>query len=239
MLNRTAIITGGSSGIGKSICENLSLRGYQVINFDIKEFSKKNIFFFKTDLKNLDLIKKNFIFTSKKFKNINVLINNAAISKSNNFKDYKLSDWKKTFEVNLLAPFYLSQIFSKYLIKKKTSGSIVNITSIGAELAFPNNPAYQSSKAGLKHLTKSMAYDLAKYNIRVNNLVPGYTKSGMNKKSWTNLKLRNERSKRSLLNRWAEPKEICNGILYLIDENSSFVTGTDLIIDGGWTTKGL
>ena len=172
MLNRTAIITGGSSGIGKSICENLSLRGYQVINFDIKEFSKKNIYFFKTDLKNLDLIKKNFIFTSKKFKNINVLINNAAISKSNNFKDYKLSDWKKTFEVNLLAPFYLSQIFSKYLIKKKISGSIVNITSIGAELAFPNNPAYQSSKAGLKHLTKSMAYDLAKYNIRVNNLVP-------------------------------------------------------------------
>ena len=239
MLNRTAIITGGSSGIGKSICENLSLRGYQVINFDIKEFSKKNIYFFKTDLKNLDLIKKNFIFTSKKFKNINVLINNAAISKSNNFKDYKLSDWKKTFEVNLLAPFYLSQIFSKYLIKKKISGSIVNITSIGAELAFPNNPAYQSSKAGLKHLTKSMAYDLAKYNIRVNNLVPGYTKSGMNKKSWTNLKLRKERSKRSLLNRWAEPKEICNGILYLIDENSSFVTGTDLIIDGGWTTKGL
>jgi len=143
MLNKTVIITGGSSGIGKTICENLSSRGYKVINFDIKKFSKKNIFFFKTDLRNLKSIKKNFISVSKKFNNINVLVNNAAISKPNNFKDYKVSDWKNTFEINLLAPFYLSQIFSKYLIKKKLSGCIVNITSIGAELAFPNNPAYQ------------------------------------------------------------------------------------------------
>ena len=239
MLNKTAIVTGGSSGIGRYICENLSSNGYKIINFDIKKFSKKNIFFFSTNLRNLNSIKKNFDYVSKKFQNISILINNAAISKSNNFEEYKLKDWKNTFEVNLLAPFYLSQIFSKFLIKKKIKGSIVNMTSIGAELAFPGNPAYQSSKAGLKHLTKSMAYDLAKYKIRVNNLVPGYTKFGMNKKSWANLKLRKARSKRSLLNRWAEPKEIYNGILYLIDENSGFVTGTDLIIDGGWTTKGL
>ena len=125
------------------------------------------------------------------------------------------------------------------MIKSKKIGSIINVTSIGAELAFPNNPAYQASKAGLKHLTKSMAYDLAKYKIRVNNLVPGYTKDGMNKKSWFNPKTRAARSKRSLLNRWAEPDEISNGVLYLIGENSNFITGTDLVVDGGWTIKGF
>ena len=84
-----------------------------------------------------------------------------------------------------------------------------------------------------------MAYDLAKYKIRVNNLVPGYTKDGMNKKSWFNPKTRAARSKRSLLNRWAEPDEISNGVLYLIGENSNFITGTDLVVDGGWTIKGF
>jgi len=239
MSNKTAIVTGGSSGIGKSICKQLSKNGYFVLNFDLKKYSSNNIFFYKTDLSNLNSIKKSFLLATKKFKNIKVLVNNAAITKSNHFKDYKIKDWKSTFDVNITGPFFLSQIFVKKLIKSKIAGSIINVTSIGAELAFPDNPAYQASKAGLKHLTKSMAYDLAKYKIRVNNLVPGYTKNGMNKKSWIKPQTRTARAKRSLLNRWAEPIEISNGVIYLIGENSSFVTGTDLVVDGGWTIKGF
>ena len=239
MLNKTAIVTGGSSGIGRSICNQLSDNGYIVVNFDLKKYSSKNIYFYKTDLSNLKSVKKSFLLVTKKFKTISVLVNNAAITKSNHFKDYKIKDWKSTFDVNITTPFFLSQLFSRQLIKSKKIGSIINVTSIGAELAFPNNPAYQASKAGLKHLTKSMAYDLAKYKIRVNNLVPGYTKDGMNKKSWFNPKTRAARSKRSLLNRWAEPDEISNGVLYLIGENSNFITGTDLVVDGGWTIKGF
>ena len=236
---KIAIITGGSSGIGRAICNDLVKNGYVVLNFDKKKYEKYNIIFVKTNLENSVSIKKNFRKIIKKFKNPSVLINNAAITISNQFVKYSKKDWEKTFKINLFAPFYLSQLFSKNLINKKTNGSIINITSIGAELAFPDNPAYQSSKAGLKHLTKSLSYDLAKYGIRANNIVPGYTKGGMNKKSWNNLSLRNKRSQKTMLKRWADPSEISNAVLFLISKNSSYITGTDLIVDGGWTSKGL
>ena len=236
---KIAIITGGSSGIGKALCNDLIKNGYIVINFDKKKHQKLNSIFFKTNLESFISIKKSFNKVLKKFKCPSVLINNAAITRSSHFIKYSLKDWDKTFKTNLYAPFYLSQIFSKNLIKRKTAGSIVNITSIGAELAFPNNPAYQSSKAGLKHLTKSMSYDLAKYGITVNNVVPGYTSGGMNKKSWKNSKLRLKRSQRTMLKRWAHPSEISNAVLFLINKKSCYITGTDLVIDGGWISKGL
>ena len=123
---------------------------------------------------------------------------------------------------------------------KKTRGSIINFTSISSELAMPENPAYNSSKAGLKHLTKSLAVDFAKYGIRVNNISPGYTKTQMTKKSWKNLSLRKKRSSRNLMNRWANPNEYNQAVLFLLDnDKSSYITGQDLIIDGGWTIKGF
>ena len=202
--------------------------------FENKKISANNKFLDIQEEINIFFNQFNF---SKNFKKKEIITFENSLK--NHFKDYKIKDWKSTFDVNITTPFFLSQLFSRQLIKSKKIGSIINVTSIGAELAFPNNPAYQASKAGLKHLTKSMAYDLAKYKIRVNNLVPGYTKDGMNKKSWFNPKTRAARSKRSLLNRWAEPDEISNGVLYLIGENSNFITGTDLVVDGGWTIKGF
>lgn len=236
---KIAIVTGGSSGIGKTLCDDLIKNGYIVVNFDKKKRRRLNSIFIKTNLESSFSIKESFNKVLKKFKCPSVLINNAAITKSNHFLKYSLKDWEKTFKINLFAPFYLSQIFSKNLVKRKTVGSIINITSIGAELAFPNNPAYQSSKSGLKHLSKSMSYDLAKYGIRVNNVVPGYTSGGMNKKSWKNSKLRLKRSQRTMLKRWAHPSEISNAVLFLINKKSSYITGTDLVVDGGWISKGL
>ena len=145
----------------------------------------------------------------------------------------------KTLAVNLTAPFVLSQIVGKNMIKNKIKGSIVNITSIGAELAFPDNPAYQSSKAGLKHLTKALAYDFSKYNIRVNSLAPGYTATPMNRKSFKNKILKKKRANQSMLNRWGFPIEIAETAIFLISEKSSFTTGQNFIVDGGWTSKGL
>ena len=114
---------------------------------------------------------------------------------------------------------------------------IANATNLKA---MPDNPAYNSSKAGLKHLTKSLAVDLSKYNIRVNNISPGYTKSSMNKKSWQDRNLRKKRSERNLMKRWANTNEYNEAVLFLIDNSkSSYMTGSDLIIDGGWTVKGL
>lgn len=239
MSNKNIIITGGSSGIGENISEFLYTKGHKVVNLDLKKNKNKNIHYIKCDLSDVRDIKKSIKIFKIKFKKADVLINNAAITIPNNLLKYNVKDWDKTFSVNLRAPFFLSKIVALNMVKNKISGSIINITSIGAELAFPDNPAYQSSKAGLQHLSKSMAYDLSKYKIRVNNIMPGYTKTNMNKKSWTNNKKKKARAKRTLLNRWAKPNELNSAIEFLIDEKSKYVNGIDLKVDGGWTIKGL
>ena len=167
------------------------------------------------------------LFENKNYKIIS-LINCAGITIPKNSLKYRYADWKKTLAINLTAPFFLSQLVANIMIKQKTKGSIINITSISAELAMPDNPAYNSSKAGLKHLTKSLAVDLSKYNIRVNNISPGYTKSLMNNKSWNDRRLRKKRSERNLMKRWANTNEYNEAVLFLIDSNkSSYMTGSD------------
>ena len=113
-------------------------------------------------------------------------------------------------------------------MKKRKNGSIINITSINAELGFPNNPAYVASKGGLKMLGKSLARDWGKYGIRVNNLGPGYFKTLMNKKSWENPKTRKARI-----------DELVGPCIFLASDASQYVTGQDIYVDGGWTANGL
>ena len=234
---QNVLVTGGSSGIGNSIIKMLNQNGYNSINFDLKRNNYHN--FYKTDLASIKSIYKNFNAVVKKYKKIHSLINCAGVTFPGNSKNYSLKSWETTLKVNLTAPFVLSQIVGKNMIKNKIKGSIVNITSIGAELAFPENPAYQASKAGLKHLTKALAYDFSKYNIRVNSLAPGYTVTPMNRKSFKNKILKKKRSNQSMLNRWGFPFEIAETAIFLISEKSSFTTGQNFIVDGGWTSKGF
>ena len=126
------------------------------------------------------------------------------------------------------------------MIKKKISGSLVNISSISSNLAMPNNPAYNSSKAALIQLTRSLAVDLAKYKIRVNSISPGYTKTPLNAKSWKSKKLRLQRTKKTLLGKWATPDDYNEAVLFLLDKKkSSYMTGSNITIDGGWSAKGM
>ena len=154
--------------------------------------------------------------------------------------NYKIENWLKTIAVNLTAPFIISQFVAKIMIKNKYEGSIINISSISASVAMPNNPAYNASKAALSNLTKSLALDFAKYKIRVNTISPGYTNTPLNSNSWKNKKLRQKRSDKTSLQRWALPYEYNEAILFLIDKKkSSYMTGSNITIDGGWTSKGL
>ena len=122
---------------------------------------------------------------------------------------------------------------------KKKGGSIVNITSLNAELGFSKNPGYVSSKGALKMLTKSFCLDYAKYNIRINNLGPGYIKTKMTKKKFLNFKDRKTRIDRIPLGRYADPKDLVGPVIFLISEASSYMTGQDLYIDGGFLAKGI
>ena len=153
---------------------------------------------------------------------------------------YSYKNWEKTFNINLNSAFICSQEVAKIMIKKKILGSIINISSISGHVVMPNSTAYNVSKAALIHLTKSLALDFSDYSIKVNSISPGYTKTNMTKKSWGNKRLRNIRTNKTILKRWAEPNSYNEAISFLLkNPQSSYLTGTDIIIDGGWTIKGL
>mgnify|MGYP003988317807 FL=1 len=148
----------------------------------------------------------------------------------------KLERFSKTLSVNLLATYQCCEIASKFMNK---NSSIINVTSIGSMLGFPGNPGYVASKGGVMALTKSLAIDLSPMSIRVNNIVPGYIKTGMTLKSFKDKELYNERLNRMIIKRWGSVEDITGAAIFLASNSSSYVTGTDVIIDGGWTAKGM
>ena len=122
---------------------------------------------------------------------------------------------------------------------KKTGGSIINITSLASMMGMPGNPGYVASKGGLGMLTKGLAIDLARDNIRVNNIIPGYILTDMTSKSYSDQKLKKLRDQRMIKNRWGQPKDLAGAVILLASDASDYITGTDIIVDGGWSAKGL
>lgn len=219
--DKSIVITGGSNGNGKAIYDALLKCDANVYNFDIE---------FGIDITNKN--KMNSLF--QQIGNVDVLINNAGISCGG----YSEESWDRTYEVNLKSVYNLMKIVCE---KMKNNGgcSIINITSLNAEMAFPDNPSYVAMKGGLKQLTKAFALDYGKYGIRANNVGPGYIKTRMTEKSWNDFSMQEERTKRTMLGRWGVPEDLVGVIIFLSSNASSYVTGQDFYIDGGWLSKGL
>ena len=244
--DKNILITGAGGSIGTEITLKFLEAGANCICLDkdlknLKSIVSKKKILKKITFIKLDFEKKNFVrnFLKKIKKNIeiNILVNNAGFTSSKNFLKYKITDWKKTLEINLTTPFILSQLISKSFMN--SGGSIINITSLAAEQGFPDNVAYVASKGGLKQLTKAMAIDLAKKNIRVNSVGPGYVKTKMTQKSWENKRKKKNRSERIIMDRWANPEDIANVCLFLGSELASYINGQEIYVDGGWLSKGL
>ena len=241
-MKKYIIVTGGSGDIGSEIVKFLIKKDYKVINLDNKKNSiiNKDIININCDLDNIKKIFLSFKKIKEITNNIHGLVNCAGITRPGETLKYNLKDWYKTLSINLTAPFVVSQLTAQIMIKNKINGSIINLTSISADVAMPNSAAYNASKAGLKSLTKSLALDYGRYLIRVNNLSPGYTKTSMTQKSWKNLRSRKTRTDKTILKRWANPNDYNEAILFLLDNyKSGYMTGSDIIIDGGWLSKGM
>ena len=174
----------------------------------------------------------------EKYGRIDVLVNNAGMTQSHELESYPDDVWNSTIAVNLKAPFLLAKAFAP-MMKSQKSGSIINVTSINAELGFPDNPAYLASKGGLRQLTKSLALDLGKYGVRVNTIGPGYFHTDMNSVSWSDPERKALRAGSSILGRWGEPEDMAGLAIFLASDASGFITGQDHYIDGGWLAKGM
>lgn len=239
---KTVLLTGGGRGIGLAIASGLQKAGASVGIFE-KNIKRGDIpdeiITYNVDLIQHRDLEKHFNDYINDFGKINILINNAGITRSSVSEDYSEKDWKTTLDINLSSIFLICKLAGKKMIQQGVGGSIINVTSIGGSQGFPNNPAYCASKGGVRQLTKAFAYDWGKYGIRVNNLVPGYTHTPMNEKSWEDKDLRLERAAHTMLERWGEPEDMIGPAIFLASDASNYVTGSDLYVDGGWNAKGI
>jgi NAD(P)-dependent dehydrogenase (short-subunit alcohol dehydrogenase family) len=246
---KVAVVTGAARGNGKAISIGLARAGADLVVCDllvdeltetVNEIEKLGC---KVNSMICDLSKSNEISRFSSFidsvsKSVDILINNAGITMGAPALEYPKEYWDKTYKINLMAPFELSLAIGRRM-KKSGGGSIINITSLGAEQAFPNNIAYVTFKGALKQFSKALALDLAPDNIRVNCLGPGYIKTKMTEGSWNNKEMRAIRAEASMIGRWGTPEDLLGAIIFLSSSASSYVTAQDIYVDGGWLAKGI
>lgn len=246
---KIAVVTGASRGLGQGIAEALLEAGATVILTSVtvdrlaattEAFRQRGL---DADLWPCDLSDRGQTATfvqhiQENFGRLDILVNNAGITHTHELQGYPDDLWERTFRVNVEATFSLVRGFAP-LMKAQKSGSIINITSINAEMGFPNNPAYVAAKGVLKQLGKALAVDLGPFGVRVNNIGPGYFHTDMTNQSWQDPERRQQRANKTLLGRWGEPQDLAGLVVLLASDASAYITGQDIYVDGGWLTKGL
>ena len=242
---RIALITGGSGGIGLSIVKKLIENKIKVIILDINAPNKKVLLsklveFKKTDLSDYRSLQSSLKEIKKKNKKIDYVINAAGVlwfDKDISLEKISINTWEKVLAINLNSIVIVLQTILP-LMKKNKFGSIVHISSIDA-LSGDDKPqdAYGTSKAALLRLSKSISIQYAGKNIRSNSILPGPIETPMQKRWKTNPKAKKDLSKIIPLQRVGDPADIANSTIFLLSDESSFITGTELIVDGGLTAR--
>ncbi len=238
---KTVLVTGGSRGIGKCVTENLAKDGFNVVlNYnksekqakEIKENLSKqgiNIEIYKADVSKREDVKKLVKFALNKFKNIDILINNAGIAKLQMFNDITDEDWNEMINTNLNSVFYTTQEVLPNMIHNK-NGCIINISSIWGIVGASCEVAYSVSKAGIDGMTKSLAKELGLSNIRVNSIAPGVIDTEMN--SNLDNAIKEQIKDETPLNKIGKPIDIYRCIKWLIEDE--FTTGQIISPNGGY-----
>jgi len=246
--NKIALVTGAGKGLGRACAIALSEGGSNLIIIsrtkkDLSEVSKiikKNKSKCKTyvcDLTNYKEIKKIINEQSR----IDILINNAGNNIPEHFTKVKTKNMENLVKINTIAAFNVAQLCALKMIelknRRKIGASIINISSQMGHVGGPIRSVYNMNKFGLEGLTKGMAIDLAKYNIRVNSIAPTFVVTPMTRKFLKNKKFRKETLNNIPLGRFAEMSEVSSAVAFLASDAASMITGTSLLVDGGWTAK--
>jgi len=232
------IVTGASHGIGRGIAEAYVAKGAQVVLADVNEelgmeVSKQLVgsVFIKTDVRKEADIKNLMEMTIKQFGRIDILVNNAGKSDFKPLFELETAEWDDIINTNLRSVFLGSREAALQMRKQENGGSIVNIASTRATMSEPNTEAYSATKGGIVALTHALAASLAEHRITVNTISPGWIETG------DYSELRDIDHEQHLSGRVGKPSDIAKACLYLTDPHNDFVTGINLVVDGGMTRK--
>jgi len=222
MKKKTALVTGASRGIGKSIKESL-------LNEQIEVFSPSRN---ELDLSSSESIDN---FLTNLSTPVDILVNNAGILKVGRYNELSSDDFQEILQINVVAPFKLISGIVESM-KRKKFGRIINISSIWGQKSRKGRSIYSSSKAALDALTKSLALEFASYNVLINSVAPGYVDTELITKYNTDLEL--EKIKKTIpIQRFAKKIEISELVKFLCSEENSYITGQIITIDGGYICK--
>lgn len=240
--DQVVVVTGAAHGIGRSVAEAYAVAGAKVVLADYQEAegaaaaaSIRNeggeAIFVQCDVRQEKDITNLIQTTMDEFKQIDVLINNAGVSRWKSPYDLTLEEWDDILNTNVRSCFLLSREAAKHMKHNENGGAIVNMASTRAFMSEPETEAYAASKGAIVALTHAMAVSLGKDKIRVNCISPGWIETGNVEK------LKPEDHEQHPAGRVGVPSDISRACLYLSDPSNTFVTGTNLIIDGGMTRK--
>lgn len=249
LLHKVAIITGSRRGIGRGIAEEMAKEGCKIVISDvdlnesiktareIAEHYHVETLGIKCDVSNKNDVEKLVLATVKHFGQIDIMVNNAGVFVQKALMDMTEKDWDFVLDINLKGCFLCTQAAVREMIKSNVHGKVISIASIAGAVGFTNSSAYCASKGGIINLTRELALELAPYGINVNAIGPGVIETKM-----TEGMLANAEAKKSLLaqtpiGRVGQPEDIGKAAVYLASEESSFVTGQTLFVDGGWLVK--
>jgi len=246
---KVAVVTGSNRGIGKGIAVALAKEGCGVVvnSYREDEESKNTVeeikklgaeaIFIKANVTReidvRDLIEK----AVKKFGMLDILVNNAGILVSGTVTTLTEKDWDRQMDVNLKGIFLCSKYAVQQMLKQGKGGRIINIGSIAGLVGFPGISAYCASKGGVTELAREMALDYAKYGITVNAIDPGVIVTDMTKGMLDDAATRKMLMENTPVGRFGQPEDIGNAAVFLALDESSFITGHNLVVDGGWTAR--
>jgi NAD(P)-dependent dehydrogenase (short-subunit alcohol dehydrogenase family) len=235
---RIALVTGGSRGIGWAIADGLARAGATVFatarSPNPDRALPASVTYVAGDLLQSGAINVIRDRTIGKSGRVDILVNAAGVTLPRSDVDA----FDRTVALNLRAPYLWIRAVEP-LMRTAAKGSIINVTSLGAFRGFPDNPAYVAAKGGLSQLTRAFAEDLGRHGIRVNNLVPGYINTALTAASHADPVRHEQRRRHTMLGRWGEAGDLVGAAIFLASDAASYVTGQDIVVDGGWLAKGL
>ena len=244
---KKALVTGGGRGIGRGIAIRLAREGADVVidylnNEDNARESKAEIeaagrrgMIVQADISRVDDARRVIDEAVREMGSLDILVNNAGVEKHAPFVDVSEEDFDLVLNVNLKGPFFVSQAFSRYLIRSKRPGKIINISSVHEEIPFPGYAAYCASKGGIRMLTRDLAVELGAHGITVNNIAPGAIETEMNRSLLDDRPRLDRLLGQIPLGRMGRPGDVAAVAAFLASSDADYVTGATYFVNGGLT----